>query len=42
VAAFLAVKQTEIKTLMTTFGPVWDEIRSAKFSEPLAALLGAL
>jgi CHAD domain-containing protein len=42
VAAFLAVKQTEIETLMATFGPVWDEIRSAKFSGPMAALLGAL
>jgi CHAD domain-containing protein len=42
VAAFLAVKQTEIKTLMATFGPVWDEIRSAKFSGPMAALLGVL
>ena len=42
VAAFLAVKQTEIETLMGTFGPVWDEIRSSKFSRPLASLLGAL
>jgi len=42
VAAFLAVKQIEIKTLMTTFGPVWDEIRSAKFSGPMAAIVGAL
>ncbi len=42
VAVFLAVKQTEIETLMRTFGPVWDEIRSSKFSQPLAALVGAL
>ena len=42
VAAYLAVKQTEIETLMGTFGPVWDEIRSSKFSRPLAKLLGAL
>ncbi len=42
VAAYLAVKQTEIETLMGTFGPVWNEIRSSKFSRPLAELLGAL
>ncbi len=42
VAAYLAVKQTEIDALMGTFGPVWDEIRSSKFSQPLSALLGAL
>jgi CHAD domain-containing protein len=42
VAAYLAVKQLEIETLMATFGPVWEEIRSTKFSQPLASLLGPL
>lgn len=41
-ATYLAVKQGEIETLMGTFGPVWEQIRGPQFSEPLAALVGAL
>jgi CHAD domain-containing protein len=42
VATYLAAKQDEIVTLMGTFGPVWDQIRGPQFSQPLAALVGAL
>ena len=42
VAAYLAVKQNEIETLMGTFAPVWEQVRSSEFSRPLAALVGEL
>ena len=41
-ATYLAVKQYEIERLMSTFGPVWEQVRGPEFSRPLAALVGAL
>jgi CHAD domain-containing protein len=42
VATYLAVKQSEIERLMHTFGPLWDQVRGAEFSRPLAKLVGTL
>ena len=42
VATYLAVKQNEIERLTHTFGPLWELVRGAEFSRPLAKLVASL
>ena len=42
VAAYLAARQTELRSLIEGFPPVWEQVRGQAFGERLGALAAAL